>query len=197
MIFKERFPDLETERLDLRALERGDRDAVFSIFSDHEVMRYWNAPPMTDIGEAREFIAKARASFSKRLSIRWGIVRRSDGLLIGTCALFHFNGDNHCAEIGYALAKDHWGLGFNHEALVAVIDYAFLTLNLHRLEAELDPRNSASIRTLHRLGFTWEGVLRDRCIVGGEISDSLIMGLLASEWVHGAGASSEGQCQAP
>lgn len=185
MIFREKFPDLTTERLLLRSLNRDDRDGVFSVFSDLEVMRYWNAPPMADIDEARAFIAKAKASFTQRLSIRWGVVRRSDRRFIGSCALFHFNGHNHCAEVGYALGRDHWGHGFNYEALVAVLDYAFFTLNLHRIEAELDPRNAASIRTLERLGFVREGVLRERCIVGSEISDSLMMGLIASEWKQG------------
>ncbi len=181
MLFREKFPDLLTERLVLRALGRHDRDDVFTIFSDPEVMRYWNSPPMAHLGEAGAFIAKARASFSQRLSIRWGIVRRTGGRLIGTCALFHFDGHNHCAEIGYALARNFWGQGFNHEALAAVLDYAFATLNLHRVEAELDPRNAASIHTLERLGFVREGVLRERCIVNGELSDSLVMGLLAHE----------------
>ena len=183
MIFREKFPDLATERLLLRQLERRDRDDVFSIFSDPEVMHYWNTPPMTHIDEARAFIAKARASFSKRLSIRWGLIRPSDGRFVGSCALFHFTGHNHCAEIGYALGREYWGHGYNHEALVAVLEYAFHTLNFHRVEAELDPRNAASIRTLERLGFEREGVLRERCIVGDEISDSVMMGLLVSEWI--------------
>ena len=182
MIFREKFPDLATERLVLRSLDRRDCDDVFSIFSDPGVMRYWNSPPMTDVNEARAFIDKARASFYQRLSIRWGVIRRSDGRFLGSCALFHFNGHNHCAEVGYALGREYWGHGFNHEALAAVLDHAFTALHLHRIEAELDPRNAASIRALERLGFVREGVLRERCIVGNEVSDSLMMGLLASEW---------------
>ena len=182
MLFREKFPDLLTERLVLRALGRHDRDDVFTIFSDPEVMRYWNSPPMAHLGEAGAFIAKARASFSQRLSLRWGIVRRTGGRLIGTCALFHFDGHNHCAEIGYALARNFWGQGFNHEALAAVLDYAFATLNLHRVEAELDPRNAASARLCERLGLRREAHLREESWFKGEWGDLLIYAVLAQEW---------------
>jgi RimJ/RimL family protein N-acetyltransferase len=69
-----------------------------------------------------------------------------------------------------------------HEALTAVIDYAFGPLGLRRLEADTDPRNGASLRTLERLGFTREGLLRERWQVGDEIPDSALWGLLAREW---------------
>jgi RimJ/RimL family protein N-acetyltransferase len=72
-----------------------------------------------------------------------------------------------------------------HEALVAVVDYAFGPLGLRRLEADTDPRNLASQRALERLGFTREGLLRERWQVGDEISDTALFGLLAREWVAG------------
>ncbi|HPI93750.1 MAG TPA: GNAT family N-acetyltransferase [Deltaproteobacteria bacterium] len=182
MMFLNTFPVLTTERLTLRSLERRDLEAVFSVFSDPEVMRYWHTTPMTGIREARTFITDAQKFFSRRTSIRWGVARRSDDLVIGTCVLFHFDEQHRRAEIGYALGHDHWGHGFNHEALKAVLGYAFPAFSLHRIEAELDPRNAASIRTLERCGFVREGVLRERCITAGKISDSLVMGLLAREW---------------
>lgn len=69
-----------------------------------------------------------------------------------------------------------------HEALGALISYAFENLALHRLEADIDPRNTASARSLERLGFQREGLLRERWIVAGEVSDTAFYGLLRSEW---------------
>jgi RimJ/RimL family protein N-acetyltransferase len=63
-----------------------------------------------------------------------------------------------------------------------LLNYSFNELNLHRLEADVDPRNAASIRTLEKLGFRQEGYLRERWLVGGGIQDSLFYGLLRSEW---------------
>ena len=69
-----------------------------------------------------------------------------------------------------------------HEALSAVVEHAFGALALHRLEADVDPRNAASLRTLERLGFRQEGLLRERWIVADEVSDTAFFGLLASDW---------------
>jgi len=69
-----------------------------------------------------------------------------------------------------------------HNALQALLQYAFQTLDLNRLEADIDPRNRASARTLERLGFQQEGHLRERWIVNDEISDTFLYGLLRREW---------------
>jgi RimJ/RimL family protein N-acetyltransferase len=69
-----------------------------------------------------------------------------------------------------------------HEALQALLEFGVGELDLNRIEADIDPRNSASARTLERLGFTKEGYLRERWIVGDEVSDTAIYGLLRREW---------------
>jgi RimJ/RimL family protein N-acetyltransferase len=69
-----------------------------------------------------------------------------------------------------------------HEALTALLDYGFHNLNLNRIEADIDPRNVSSAKTLERLGFTKEGHLRERWIVGEEVSDTFLYGLLRREW---------------
>ncbi len=69
-----------------------------------------------------------------------------------------------------------------NEALRTLVDHAFTTLDLNRLEADIDPRNLASAKTLERLGFQQEGLLRERWIVGDEISDTAFDGLLRREW---------------
>lgn len=73
--------------------------------------------------------------------------------------------------------------GHATEALHALIDHAFGPLDYNRLEADIDPRNAASARVLERLGFKREGLLRDRWIVNGEISDTEMYGLLRKEWL--------------
>jgi RimJ/RimL family protein N-acetyltransferase len=106
----------------------------------------------------------------------------NDDLVIGTATLFNIDLDNGRAELGYALGQDYWGKGFMNEALQALLEYAFGGLSLRRLEADVDPRNVASIRTLERLGFKKEGFLRERWCVAGEIQDALFYGLLKREW---------------
>lgn len=100
------------------------------------------------------------------------------GEVIGSCDLF--NVDEQCgrAEIGFTLNRQHWGKGYMSEAARAVIDHGFNTVGLRRLEADIDPRNLGSARLLERLGFVREGLLRERWVVGDEISDSALYGLL-------------------
>jgi RimJ/RimL family protein N-acetyltransferase len=69
-----------------------------------------------------------------------------------------------------------------HEALTALLCYAFGELKLRRIEADVDPRNAASLKSLGRLGFRREGLLRERWNVAGEIQDTAYFGLLAREW---------------
>lgn len=137
---------------------------------------------MADRQEAEQLLAQIEENFRGRTHYQWGIEHREDGRVIGTCTLFHMDEGNKRAEIGYALNRRYWRQGYIHEALSALIDYAFDTLDLHRLEADVDPRNGASIRVLERLGFAREGYLRERWHVGGEVQDALFYGLLRREW---------------
>ena len=170
----------------LRLIAGADAPALFAVFSDPRVMRYWSTPPWTVIEQAQAFIERSVDALAKGEALRLGLERRSDGQLIGQCTLFAFAEASRRAEIGYSLAASAWGQGYMHEALSALIDHGFDGLKLNRIEADIDPRNAASARSLERLGFTREGLLRERWIVDGEVSDTALFGLLAREWRAGA-----------
>jgi RimJ/RimL family protein N-acetyltransferase len=176
----DRLPTIASERLNVRWLTPADVDALFAIFSDAEVMAYWSSLPMRSRGEAAEYVEEIHAHFATKTLFQWGIARKEDDLVIGTCTLFSLSAPNHRAEIGYALGRPHWGRGYAHEAVTAVIQFGWETLGLHRLEADVDPRNARSIRCLERLGFQREGFARERWLVGGKWFDSVLMGLVRS-----------------
>ena len=173
---------LHTERLIIRPLLERDAQDLFAVFSDPEVMRYWSSKPWTSMDQAHEKISLDRAALKAGESVILGIERKPDKLLIGTSSLFEINEQCRRAEIGYVLRSDMWGQGYMNEALHSLVDFGFSELNLHRIEADIDPRNLASAKTLHRLGFTKEGYLRERWIVEGVISDTELYGLLHYEW---------------
>ena len=116
--------------------------------------------------------------------MKWGVALKPDDILIGTVTLFHLELAQGRAEIGYAQAQAYWGNGYLHEALQALLNYAFEEMQLRRLEADVDPRNTASIKTLERLGFQKEGFLRERWCVLGEIQDAFFYGLLKRQWIR-------------
>ena len=80
------------------------------------------------------------------------------------------------------MASHAWGKAYMDEALRALLNYGFGELKLNRVEADIDPRNEASARSLERLGFRKEGYLRERWIVGDEVSDTALYGLLHRDW---------------
>jgi [ribosomal protein S5]-alanine N-acetyltransferase len=175
-------PTINTDRVRLRWMSEADIDALYTIFSNVEVMRYWSSPPISDRGAAALILKGVHDGFHNHTQLKWGLAKRSDDTLIGTVTLHNLSFDNRRAEMGYALGRAHWGNGYMHEGLQGLLDYAFGVLDLHRLEADVDPRNNASIRTLERLGFQREGYLRERWQVDGEIQDALFYGLLRPEW---------------
>ena len=179
---------LRTERLRLRPLRAADAPALHAIFSDPHVMRYWSTPPWTGIEQAQAFIERDLQAMRAGDYLRLGLERCSDAQLIGQCTLFDFTQTSRRAEMGYAMNADAWGRGYMHEALCALLEHGFGALQLNRVEADIDPRNAASARSLERLGFVREGLLRERWIVDGEVSDTALYGLLARDWRAGAPA---------
>lgn len=178
----DKLPTLEAERVRLRWLMSDDVPALYEIFSDVDVMKYWSCPPFTSVDQAAELLAEIESYFRKRHLFQWGIERKEDGRIVGTCTLGHVDETHRRAELGYALGRSYWGNGYVAEALPAALDFAFGPLDLHRLEADADPRNAASIRALERLGFVREGHQRERYFHMGEIQDAAMFGLLRREW---------------
>jgi ribosomal-protein-alanine N-acetyltransferase len=177
-----RLPTIDADRISLRWISNQDVDALYNIFSDPEVMRYWSTPPLPDRDAAVDLMNEIQEGFRQQTLLKWGIARRADDALIGTTTLYNLDFSNRRAEMGYALGREHWGQGYMAEALQALLAYCFEVLDLRRIEADVDPRNAPSIQTLERLGFQREGFLRERWEVDGEIQDALFYGLLREEW---------------
>ena len=179
----ERLPNLNTNRLSLRAISAADVDDFYAVYSNPEVMRYWSTPPLPNKDAASKLIDEIHEGIERDDMLKWGIALRSNDKLIGSVTLFHIDLTHRRAEIGYAQGRAYWGQGYMQAALRAVLNHAFEVLNLHRMEADVDPRNAGSVRTLERLGFQREGYLRERWQVNGEIQDAFYYGLLRPDWL--------------
>ncbi len=178
------FPNLplSTARLSLRLLRANDVPDLLAIYGNAEVVRYWSHLPWTGRQQAEAMLTRDHAAFAEGSALRLGIELASEQRIIGTLALFNLSTANRRGEIGYALARDRWACGYMQEALTGFIAWLFGTLDLHRLEADIDPANLASARSLLRMGFQREGLMRERWIVDGQASDTELYGLLAREW---------------
>ena len=179
-------PILIAQRVRLRPLRAADADDLFALQSDTRVMRYWSHPAWTEREQAVRRIEQLERDRETSEFYSWAVTQNGSDALIGTVSLFAIHREQRRAEIGYALSSALWGRGYATEMLRPAIDFAFTTLDLERLEADIDPRNEASCRLIERVGFVREGLLRERWRVAGEVTDSAMYGLLRREYVGSA-----------
>jgi RimJ/RimL family protein N-acetyltransferase len=173
---------ISTERLLLRPFAKSDREAVLDLYSDNETMRYWSKEPIMSLEEADSLIEQEIEWPSKEKCFNWAVAQPDSNLLIGKICLFHLSERNRRAEIGYLLNRRFWGRGYMTEALTFVLRFAFDEQGMHRMEADTDPENLASLALLERFGFVREGLFHDRWYVHGKWHDSVMLGLLASKY---------------
>ncbi len=121
---------LSTERLLLRPMVAADATALFGMYSDERITRYGSSTPWSSIELAHKRIARDQKDMAEGEAIRLGIVRVDDQQLIGDCTLFHLDAQCRRAEIGYGLTHAAWGQGYMHEALSALVNYAFSVMQL-------------------------------------------------------------------
>ncbi|MFT6753773.1 MAG: ribosomal-protein-alanine N-acetyltransferase [Kiritimatiellia bacterium] len=101
--------ELTSERLRFRQLESEDAEALFDIYSDSEVMKYWSSLPFASINQARELISNTHKWWEAGDAICCAIEESGSNLVIGTLSLFNFHEESKRAEIGYILGRSCWG----------------------------------------------------------------------------------------
>jgi ribosomal-protein-alanine N-acetyltransferase len=125
------FPQLETNRLVLRRMQVTDADAIFRILADDEVTRYYDDATFTAVSQASDQIKAWENGFINKRCIRWGITRKDDHALLGSCGHYGFHTWHMRASIGYELARPFWRQGIMTEALTAIIDLGFKEMGLN------------------------------------------------------------------
>jgi ribosomal-protein-alanine N-acetyltransferase len=184
---------IESERLLLRLAAESDIPALLEVNSSEEVTALLPYARWNSIADGEAWLRRMQAMQATGLALQFVVVSRSMGSAIGSCLLFRFEEGSARVELGYVLGRPYWGQGLMREALEALVGCAFTHMGLRRLEAEVDTRNGSSARLLQRLGFTKEGLLRQRWVAKGEARDVEMYGLLRGEWSPGGGQGSRGQ----
>jgi [ribosomal protein S5]-alanine N-acetyltransferase len=148
------FPILRTERLTLRQLVITDEQEIFTLRSDSEINKYLDRQVSKTIDDARNFILKVNENINKNNSLYWAITFSDNNILVGTICLFSFSDENNTCEIGYELLTNFQGQGIMKEAAEKVIDYAFNTIKVQKIEAFFHRDNQRSIKLLKKLSFS-------------------------------------------
>ncbi len=163
-----------------RPLEKADAPLVQGWFNDPEVTRHLLIHrPISLAGE--EAFLEGLANSETDVAVM--IVVRDTDRPIGTTALHLEAGPHRQARFGIALgARDEWGKGYGTEATALLVEYAFATLNLHRVWLHVFDYNKAGRRTYEKAGFRQEGVLRQSHFAEGRYWDCVAMAILRDEW---------------
>jgi RimJ/RimL family protein N-acetyltransferase len=175
---------LTTTRLHIRPVKVDDSKAMFKYRSHAETNEFLSLRPKSE-NDVKEFIKKTNSQINIEGSwFQFVLIEKNSNSLIGDIGI-HFiedGSDNKQVEIGYTLDKDYRGKGFATEALRVVIDYLFKDLNKHRISASIDPKNSASIKLIERLGFRKEAHFVESLFFHDQWVDDVIYALLSKEW---------------
>lgn len=160
--------DIRTERLLLRRVSMDDLDAMFEIMSSPSAMRYWSTLPHASLDVTRpwleQMIARTEAG-GEQFAIEY------EGRVIGDV------GAGRLPDFGFIIHPDYWGRGFASEAAAAAIAHIFAHTDADRLNADVDPRNAASLAVLRKLGFVETGHAERTFLLGDEWCDSVYLAL--------------------
>lgn len=176
------FPQLETKRLLLRKMQPADAKALFFLRSDETVMQYIDKERAATINEASIFIQNILSWINTNQSINWAItVKENPDQLIGSIGYWRILKEHYRAEIGYMLHPDYWKKGLMKEAIQAVLDYGFQEMNLHSVEAHINPANNGSAAILESTGFVREAYFKEDYFFRGKFLDTAIYSRLNQE----------------
>lgn len=149
---------IETRRLRLRPPVSADATDIFEQYAqDSFVTKYMPWRPHKHIDETSEFLKRCAAVWNNASAFPWVLTRKEDGHLLG---MIEIRVGEFKADLGYVLARPHWGRGYMPEAVEAVVEWALNSAGVFRVWAVCDIDNIASARVLEKVGMEKEGTLR-------------------------------------
>ena len=179
--FFDNFPEIESERLIFKNFTIADATDGLSIRSDERVMKYMDTETPKTVNEFEKRIELYHTSFEEKKGITWAIVEKVSNKIIGDFGFWKIDVKHHRGEIGYVLHPEYWGKGYMKETMRALLEVGFNQLNLHSIEANVNPKNESSKKLLLNMGFKQEAYFRENYFFEGKYLDSVIYSLLESD----------------
>ena len=175
------FPELETDRLYFREIYLSDAKDIFFIRSNQDVMKFMDVPRHNSIGDSEKLIRSVEESYKKEDGINWAIIEKHSNSFIGYIGFIRIFSEHCRAEIGYVLKPEYWGKGYMSETINKIARFGFEVMNLHSIEANVNPLNERSKKVLERVGFKKEAYFRENYLFNGKFLDSIIYSLLEKD----------------
>ena len=175
-------PELETDRLLLRAMRASDSADMYDYARRPEVTEYLLWRPHCDVHYTRRYLEYLGGRYRIGMHYEWAMVHKETGRMIGTCGFARIDTAHNCGELGYVLHPDFHGQGLMTEAAARVLQFGFGVLGLNRIEARYMVENLPSRRVMDRLGMLFEGVARSAMLVKGKYRDIATCAILAKDY---------------
>jgi RimJ/RimL family protein N-acetyltransferase len=179
--WQDRLPVLAGTTVTMRELRASDAPSLFALLTTEEVSRFISPPPDSVEGFER-FIAWTLRQRSAGAYACFAITVDSTDTAIGIFQLRQLEPDFATAEWGFAVGSAYWGTGVFQEGAELLINFAFDTVGVHRLEARAAVRNGRGNGALRKMGAVQEGRLRKSFLKDGEYLDQVLWTLLAEDW---------------
>lgn len=178
------FYPIETERLILRRVEPYDIDTVHSYQSLPEVARYcmWEPRTRTEVEERMPRWIAMDGQGDDSEGVAYAMTLKSTAKMIGDCQLGLRDRAARQAEIGYTIHPDYSRQGYTSEAVAALLEVGFNLMNMHRIYARCDARNTGSWKVMEKAGMQREAHFREHAIFKGEWDDEFYYGILEDDW---------------
>lgn len=173
-------PVLEGRHVQLRGLRPSDAAVLHSLLTAPEVARFVSAPPAS-IEAFERFIVKANRQRSGNY-ICYAVTLKGSDTAIGMFQIRETEPNFQAAEWGFAIGSAFWGTGVFTESAQLILQFVFLTLGVHRLEARAAVRNGRGGRALQKMGAVQEGVLRQSFKCNGEYLDQVLYAIVKDDW---------------
>lgn len=142
----------ETSRTFLREFQFSDRDHLYALNADPQVLKYTGDTPFSSVSEAAEFLTRYN-EYRKYGRGRWAVVSKNNGDFLGWCGL-KYHPDEGITEVGFRFFRKYWGQGYATESAGASLEYGFQSLRLPCIYAHSHVDNTASLRVIEKLGMT-------------------------------------------
>ncbi len=176
--------ELRGDNVLLRILRETDATSIAREANDPEIGRFTPVPYPYSEDLAEQFINYAAKSWDNHTAFVFGLTVPPDDSVFGVIELGDIQPRQKLATFGYWIGKEHRRRGYMSEAVSAILNFGFTDLELHRIQAYVDPENKSSRALLEKLGFECEGILRDFVPIAGGFRDRCIYAILAggAEW---------------
>ena len=179
--WKQGLPTLGAGQVVLRELRASDAASLFALLTTEEVSRFISPPPTTVEGFER-FIAWANRQRAVGTYACFAVTVAGFDTAIGIFQVRQTEPGFATAEWGFAIGSEFWGTGVFKDGAALVLDFAFETIGVHRMEARAAVKNGRGNRALQKLGATQECVLRKSFLKNGEYLDQVLYGMLDTDW---------------